>query len=259
VFGTPFSYVFLLYRDYQPVEIYEKDTIAESFFRDETGFMLNLKYQFFGEHYLMAKSFISSYEQTLSGKTEEKPNRYFQVFLELDWTHHIRFVGKGVLLGLYYEKDFLSSDVRRSIAGAKSEIYLNPWGYHNLFFELNYYRAFEISKYFTPSLGQDATFYSAALRGYERGQLRSDHAVSGTFEYRFPVMDVLSTTLVAAPFLDAALPTLDNGLSGPVHYTTGAALRFYFNEILIPAVQIYAGYGWKYDNLSLGFMIGTRL
>lgn len=182
--------------------------------------------------------------------------QYFQVYLELDWTHYKDFFGKGTYLGLYWEKNTFWSDVKHHIIGLKVEQFFSPYKEHNFYLASYFFSMLEKQKYFEERIGQDATSYSGPLRGYEKNQILATQGLSFSFEYRVPLLEIFSTTLVISPFLDGALVSFSKK---DFHYTFGLAGRFYFKQILIPAIQFYVGYGPKYNNSSLGFIIGTRL
>lgn len=259
VLGTSFSYVLLFRKDYYPVNTYSKGNKISSFYREEDGEEITLKYQFWAEHYIMFA--MNRFDYTLSGSEEDQGhNRFFKTYLELDWLSFKGFFAKGRYLGLYFEEDSMLSDVERRIAGLKFEQYFAPYKQTNIYFNLHYYYAFKITDAFTPRIGQNEDNYYGPLRGYEAFQLKAKHAFTFSSEYRIPLGSVLQTETVIAPFFDTAFHSGAEGFKiNEFDYTAGLALRVYFKEILVPAIQFFAGYGFKYENFSLGFSIGSRL
>ncbi|HCL57857.1 MAG TPA: hypothetical protein DHW82_12740 [Spirochaetia bacterium] len=258
VLGSLFSYVLKGIRNYQPVKDYEKDTVVSSFFKDEIGGSATAKYQFYGEHYLMLAFHHYQYQNDFDSYREKGFSEYFQVYLELDWTHYQNFFGQGTYLGLYYDHDLFSEKNPRHLFGFKLEQFFNPYQLHNVYFNFNAFHTLKIKNSFEQRIGQDGTDYAAPLRGYEKGQLKAKTAMTSTIEYRLPLFELFSTDFLAVPFFDASFSSPDSK-KFHLDYSTGIAFRFYLKEVLIPAVEVFAGYGIPYKNLAIGIMIGTRM
>ena len=261
VLGSLFSYVALLERDYHPVENYRDGEKISEFMRDEYGGLMNFKYQFYGEHYLMLLLKNYRFEDGDTPLGQGSGFRHTaKCYVELDWLHFKDFMAYGTYVGIYYEND-LGGSVDFKRAGGKIEQFFNPVAQHNLYLGAHFFYTFDVTPTFEARLGQDQTEYFGFLRGYEKGQIEALQALTASMEYRIPLVEVFSTTLIFTAFTDLALSTTRKEFLslGEFDYAVGGAFRFYLKEVLIPAVQVYAAYGFKYENLSIGVMIGARL
>jgi len=253
-----FSYVIGASRLYKDIDIFDMNSVIDNFSQDSYGGFITLKYQFYGEHYIMWSNYNYYYKIVKEPYIEKGKNSFTRLFLKLDWTNYDGYYCEGNYLGLFYEKDLWFSDIKRSITGLKFESFINPYKRQNIYIAFNMFHTFKIDNFFEETIGQDATFYVGPLRGYKKYQIRTETAITNNIEYRIPLAKVFSTDFLVVPFFDSAY-WKEKSNNWRLDYSTGISLRFFINKVIIPAMELYFAYGLVYKEYAIGFMIGGRL
>jgi len=254
-----FSYVIGIAKKYEEIDVFDKNKITENFTREYYGGFITLKYQFYGEHYIMFSLNNYRYENQKYDYKEKGYNSFSGIFLELDWSSFEGYYAEGNYLGLYYENNLWYSDTERKIAGFKFESFFNPYKKQNIYIGINGFHAFKLDPFFKETIGRDQSFYVGQLRGYKKYQIRTDSGITNNLEYRIPITKIFSTDFILVPFFDTAVSYQEKRKNWKIDSGTGLALRFYLNKVIIPVMEIYFGYGLRYKEYSFGFTLGGRM